>query len=244
MKKVLVIVLMMIPVLLTGCFQVKDISYTDIVNTTKENTGNQTGNKTNQSDVKGEAEFKFRTGQVTYLGESGIDDTDQKPNHNNSEGDVEEEGKTNIKTFFGSIEEFDQYIQELKKQSDSIIEIIDRPGYTKKDINEAIGKNTSLLEVVKKVQIPQTIIKTKDGRYYAEKYAKEDLGSIIVLRTELLECVGKSIVKTTKELDYKINLLQSGSIPNKEGAFNYARQGMMEEEGYVWDDTQKRYVPK
>ena len=235
---------MIVPVLLTGCFQVKDITYTDSVNTTKENISNQTGNKTNKSDVKGKTEFKFMTGQVTYLGESSIDDTEEKSNHNNFDGDVKEEGKTSIRTYFGSIEEFDQYIQELKKQSDSIIEIIDRPGYSKKDINEAIGKNKSLLEVVKKIQIPKTIIKTKHGQYYAEKYVKEDLESLIILRTELLEYVGKSMVRSTKELDYKINVSQSGSIPNKEGAFNFARQGLMEEEGYVWDDTQKRYVPK
>lgn len=159
-------------------------------------------------------------------------------NDNNQVGIKDEEvpqhertdSKNDANKVFKSLHEFDAYILDLKKQSDSIMKIIDNPGLSKKDIREAKEKHEVLLKIIQNMEIPKEIMKTEQGRYYANKYVKEELHRIIVLRNELLDCIDLSLNKMTKEIEFKIGCLQNGAIPAAISSFNYARENMLKEE--------------
>lgn len=220
MKKILVAILLILPVFITGCFSLKKVSYTDVNTSDKKNVSE---NNLSDSGAKKNSnpEFKFVYGKTSYS---------------------EKNTEPVIKNKFKSIGEFDAYVQDIKKQSDEIMKIAESQSYTKAEMNKAVNKNNFLLDTVKRIDIPESIITTSQGKYYANRYAKVELESLLSLRSELLECFEEGKGKNSKVMDEKINSLKDGVIPIKEYAVKISRQNMMEEEGYVWNETSKKYI--
>ena len=219
MKKVLLSLLIVLPFLLfTGCFRLKRVSY--IQGEAANNANSKVKDKSTKAYANTKPELIFNAGKISYI---------TMWNYNNK---TNKNSKIVLITSFKSIKEFDEYIQLIKKESDSIMKIIDKQGYTKKDLDNAVHQNNQLLDIVNKIEIPKEIIKTETGKYYAKKYAKDELEGLIVLRNELLRNKAKSLLGMTKMLKFKITTLEKGAIPTKENTFNYSRQGLLDEEGY------------
>ncbi len=239
MKRTLVfLVIISLPVLFTGCFQMKDISYAG-EDSIDMDTGLERESSTVGSSNPG---FKFFAGKISYQDDStAAFDT---PKMDGAVGGMNNKSQNNdiaLKTSFNSLEEFDAYIQEIKRQSDIITEVVDKPGFSVAHVREAYGKSRALLDIITRIDIPEDIIRTERGRYYAGKYAVDELESIVVFRIELLEKYEKKLKKTSKLLDYEIKSLEEGAIPIKETAFEISRRSMMEEEGYIWDEKSKEF---
>ncbi len=244
MKKILVIILIItVPVLITGCFQLKEISYTD-EDSIGINMNTDSAGASEKEDSKA-GSFKFFAGKISYQDDSVlVSDTPKTDEATPRVTNTHSERNSTIvlKTSFKSLEEFDAYIQEIKRQSDVIAEVTDNPMCSIDQMKEAIKKSEALLDITRKIDIPENIIRTERGRYYAGKYAVDELESLVVFRIELFEKYSKKLKKTSKSLEYEIESLEDGAIPIKESGFEISRRSMMEEEGYVWDKQLRKFT--
>ena len=249
MKKILAVVLIIIPIFVTGCFSFTKVSYID----DKMNNTNAKKGETGSSSLDSPAgigtkpEFKFVYGKISYTGKNSSDIARQENQNNQTrENSKDNTGKDNfvVKNKFKSINEFDSYIQDIRKQSDWAMKVTESKEYTRAEINKAINNNNSLLNIIKKIEIPGNVIKTSQGKYYANRYARVEMESLVLLRSELLSYLGKNIGKDSKALKQKIDTLRDGVVPIKEYAVTISRKNMMDEEGYVMDEVSGRYIPK
>ena len=249
MKKILVVVLIILPVFVTGCFSFTKVSYIeDNRNNANAKKGETVNNSSNTKDKIGtKPEIKFVYGKVSYTGKNSSNVARQKTQNDqireNSKEKTGEDGFV-VKNKFKSMDEFDAYIQDIKKQSDWAMKVTESKGYTKSEINKALNKNNSILITIKKIDIPKNVIKTGQGEYYANRYARVEMESLVLLRSELLDYLGKNIGKNSKPLKEKIDTLRDGVVPIKEYAVKISRQNMMDEEGYAWDEASGMYIPK
>jgi uncharacterized protein YxeA len=235
MKKILAAILIILPVFVTGCFSFTKVSY----------TGNSMNNaNAKKSGIGNKTEFKIVYGKVSYTDKDRANTDSQNSQTRENNKEKTGEGDLVVKNKFASLYEFDAYIQDIKKQSDWAMKVTESQEYTKVEINKAFIKNNSIIDKIKKIDIPKNIIKTSQGNYYANRYAKVEMESLVLLRSELLDYLGKNIGKDSKTLKEKINSLREGAIPIKEYAVKVSRQNMMDEEGYVWDEASGRFIPK
>lgn len=212
-------------VLLSGGVKIKKVTMleygandinTGISNNATKNSGNT---------------FKYYVGKVNYFDEGksmnsfNISVISQKDKNGGEQG-------LNSDKSFGSLSEFDNYVLGLKNQADEAYKVAKQANYTDQDLNLSIDKLELVNHDVKNIVIPENIIRTELGRYYAQKYAKEEFESLIQLRIDLLKFLKKEKEKSTKYLSFKIKSLRDMLIPAKEKAVEFDRKCMMEEEGY------------
>lgn len=223
MKKYILIIVLVMLVILTGCM--KKISYTDIAQNVK--------NISDEEDM--ETEFVFDAGKISY--NLNIDTTVKK--HSNKIEKKEEK-----KDKYKSLPEFYNDVVAIKTKSDSYMEFLNNQQIYKKDIKEAIASNKTLYAEINKIQIPVKLLKSPGGEYTARKFGQDDLEALINVRIELLEKMQRSINQNSDALQWEIKNLKEVIIPSKEAQFAFAGGSMMEEEGFVWDDDLGEYVIK
>jgi len=232
MKKIIVIIVIFVTVLLLGLFKFKTISFTDKTNIDGGFKTDLSEDKIgNESDEEG---FIFNVGRINYT--NGRITGTSSNNSNKDENFIEPSYK--------SLVEFYNYVNEIKAESDKSMEILEIPGYTKEDISSAIVKNRLILEKGRKVTLPEKLFVTSEGKYYADKLCNDYLEALLLSRLKLLENMSKDMNKKSEDIQREISTLNNAVIPNKEAALKFAGESMMEEEGYIWNDTLKIFEIK
>ena len=233
MKRFVVVVIVIFSIVfLLGCFKFKTISFTDKTNIDGGFKTDSSKNAVkNQSDDQG---FIFNAGRINY--------TNGRITGTNSNKSNKDENF--IGASYKSLVEFYNYINEIKAESDKSMEILEIPGYKKEDISGAIVKNRLILEKGRKVVIPEELFITSEGKYYADKLCNDYLESLLLSRLKLLENMSKDMNKKSEDIQREISTLKNAVIPNKEAALKFAGESMMEEEGYIWNNTLKIFEIK
>jgi len=232
MKRYIVAAVILCTAFLTGCFQFKTISFTDETNIDGGIKSDITENTTEDQDDEG---FIFNAGKISFTNGKKTGASPSK---------ITSEDKNSGETKYQSILDFYYYVEGIKEESDKSMEIFEIPGYTKKEISEAIVKNRLVLEEARKIIIPDELFKTSEGRYYAVKYANNYLETLVSFRIKLLENMSADIKKKSEDIQREISTLKNAIIPNKEAALKFAGVSMMEEEGYSWSDTLNKFQIK
>lgn len=233
MKRIAVVTIIIATVFLSGCFQFKKISFTDKTNIDGgvKIDFSQNNNENKNSD----SEFVFNVGKISY--------TEHKKSGVNAANDFGGQAQDNGAAY-KSLLDFYNYVEDIKTESDESMEIFEIPGYTKEDISGAILKNRMILERVRKIVVPDDLIRTSEGRYYADKFANNYLETLILFRLKLLENMAKVTNKKNDDIEREINTLKGAVVPNKEAALKFAGESMMEEEGYFWNEELRKFEIK
>jgi len=230
MKRFVVVIVIFCTAFLLGLFQFKTITFTDKTNI---EGGVKTDFKENVTgDQNSDEGFVFNVGKISY--------TNGKKTGTSSANDYNGyENSSDAK--YQSVLDFYNFVEGIKVESDKSMEIFEIPGYTKNDLSGAIVKNRMILERARKIIIPDELFKTSEGRYYAVKYANNYLETLVSFRLKLLESMSTDFKKKSDDIQREISTLKNAVVPNKEAAIKFAGQSMMEEEGYVWNDTLKKF---
>ncbi|MGE5473395.1 MAG: hypothetical protein ACM3UU_04155 [Ignavibacteriales bacterium] len=232
MKRYIIIAVIFFIAIVTGCFKFKTISFTDKTNIESGINTNTTENTDeNQNTEEG---FIFNAGKVSF--------TDYRKTGKTSSNSGNAGNYSNSK--FQTVLDFYSYVEDIKIESDKSMEIFEIPGYTKDDISGAIVKNRLILQKSRRLIVPDELFKTSEGYYYAVKFANNYLETLVSARLKLLESMSSDFNKKSEDAQREIGRLKNGVIPNKEAALKFAGQSMMEEEGYVWNDTLNKFELK
>lgn len=229
-KRYIILAVIIVVAAAAGLLKFKTISFTDKTNIDGGINSNFTENTAgNQNDDEG---FVFNIGKVSFT-------KNQRTviGSSNTNGNSEDNSSAKYK----NVLEFYSYVDSMKTESDKSMEIFEIPGYTKNDISAAIIKNRMILEKSRRLMVPDELFMTSEGYYYAVKFANNYLETLVSSRLKLLETMSSDFNKKSEDKQREISTLKNGVIPNKEAAYKFAGQSMMEEEGYLWNDTLNKF---